>query len=757
MTRPAALLLSALLTSCLASQPGSARAQNASLQPAPKPLTVEDIYAHGPLIGQPPEGLTWSPDGKQLTYLDGGELIELDLATAKSHVLVSHAKLAALTGETGTETDRDHRERYKMASYLWAPDSKHLLFDSSGRLWLYDLRTGTGVQVGFTGTASGDNPQFSPNGEMVSFVRDHGLHVLRLKDPGSASTPVAPRPNQNTLNGEVDWVYEEELDVRSNYFWAPDSKALAYLQMNEAEVPEYPITDWIPTHAQTAMQRYPQPGDPNPEVRVGVVKAEGGKTLWIKIPIHSGQDYIPRFGWVDRRTLWIETITRDHQHRDLYFADAATGQSHRVLQVADDKFVDENYDVTVEGGNIVLTNWTDGHNHLYLYSYSQNDPTSDAKLVRQLTSGTFEVGDVLSVDNTARIINYASNEGNPLEQQLWQVTFDGQRKQLTTAPGTHEGNFAPSGSAFVDQLSSRMAPPTVQLCEAASKCNVIWTTSALEPYHLAAPIPLEVKAHDGTTLYATLLLPESATDPAPNPASIPLIVNPYGGPGVQEVANRWGGDGLLFDEVLAQHGFAVLHADNRGTGMRGRAFTQATYRNFGPVQLEDQLTVLDAVLAKFPQLDPKRLGWWGWSWGGSFTLYAMSHSDRFRAGVAVAPVTDWRNYDSIYTERYMGLPAEDQAGYRDDSDLNSAAKLQGRILLVHGTDDDNVHIENTVQYIQKLIDAQLPYDLQIYPRKTHSIAGPDVRTHLFNRILTHFETYLKPPVLSSPVLAHPTQ
>jgi len=190
----------------------------------------------------------------------------------------------------------------------------------------------------------------------------------------------------------------------------------------------------------------------------------------------------------------------------------------------------------------------------------------------------------------------------------------------------------------------------------------------------------------------------------------------------------------------------VLHADNRGTGSRGRAFAQAAYHNFGPVQLEDQLTVIDAALQQFPELDPKRLGWWGWSWGGTFTLYAMTHSDRFRAGVAVAPVTDWRNYDSIYTERYMGLPAENVQGYHDDSVVNSAANLKGRLLLVHGTGDDNVHIGNSVQFIQKLIEAGIPYDLQIYPRKTHSIAGPDVRVHLFNRILAHFDEYLKPPV-----------
>jgi dipeptidyl-peptidase-4 len=252
---------------------------------------------------------------------------------------------------------------------------------------------------------------------------------------------------------------------------------------------------------------------------------------------------------------------------------------------------------------------------------------------------------------------------------------------------------------------------------------------------------MKVKAQDGTTLYATLLLPEGAS----GAASVPLIVNPYGGPGAQSVVNRWSG-GLLFDELLAEHGFAVLHADNRGTSGRGRAFTQAAWHDFGAVQLEDQLTVIDAALAQYPQLDPKRLGWWGWSWGGSFTLYAMSHSERFRAGVAVAPVADWRNYDSIYTERYMSEPAGFASGYKQFSVLNSAANLKGRLLLAHGTGDDNVHIGNSVQIVQKLIEAGIPYDLQIYPRKTHAIIGPDVRTQLFNSILAHFEEYLKAPV-----------
>jgi len=704
-----------------------------------KPLTVEAIFAQKPMIGHPPEGLTWSPDAKHLTYMEDGELMELDPATGKARALVSRATLQSFTAAGISETDRDHRERYKMASYIWSPDSAHLLFDENGRLWLYDLGSGKGAEVGSTGAASGDNPKFSPNGDSVSFIREHGLAVVRLREPGKPMTMVAPAPNANTLNGEVDWIYLEELDVRSNYFWSPDSRRLAYLEMDEARVPQYPITDWIPTHAAVDPQRYPQPGDPGPAVRVGVASAEGGQTVWVALPLRTGEDYIPRFGWVDAKTVWVETLTRDQKHRDLYFADAATGQAHAVLQLTDDKFFNDTYDVSVGDGAIVLTNWSDGHSHLYLYSYDQSDPAhATAKLERQLTQGNFEVSDILRVDPANKFVDYSSNENNAQDQQLWQVSFNGERKQLSQGAGFHKGNFAPVGSAFVDEHSSRMEPTTARLCVDAAKCTVFWSTQALKPYRLRAPESLTVRAHDGTTLYATLLLPEGTGS-----ASVPLIVNPYGGPGQATVANRWNA-GLLFDELLAQHGFAVLHTDNRGMGGRGRAFAQAAYHNFGPVQLEDQLTVADAALTRYPQLDPKRQGWWGWSWGGTFTLYAMSHSDRFRAGVAVAPVTDWRNYDSIYTERYMSEPAEFAAGYKDFSVVNSAANLQGRLLLVHGTGDDNVHMENSVQYVQKLIEAQIPYDLQLYPRKTHSIAGPDVRTHLYNRILAHFEEYLKP-------------
>jgi dipeptidyl-peptidase-4 len=248
-----------------------------------------------------------------------------------------------------------------------------------------------------------------------------------------------------------------------------------------------------------------------------------------------------------------------------------------------------------------------------------------------------------------------------------------------------------------------------------------------------------VTAADGKTqLFGRLTMP-----PGTSPGSIPLILNPYGGPlPTPSVRNAWG-SGNLFNELLAQHGFAVLDVDNRGMGGRGRDFQQAGYRNFGPVQFADQMAALDQTLKNFPQLDPKRIGWWGWSWGGSFTLYAMTHTDRIKAGVAVAPVTDFRNYDSIYTERYLGLPSANTNVYNAGSDVLAAKELKGRVLIAHGTGDDNVHIANTIQFIQPLIAAGVPYDLQLFPRKTHSIAGMDARNELYHRILYQFETYLK--------------
>lgn len=706
-----------------------------------KPLTVQAIFTDPGFTSDAPQGMEWSPDGQQMTYLNRtGDLVAVQGVTGETSVLVPKAKIGSMHSKAASEQDKDHRSRYGEASYLWAPDSKHLLFDSNGALFIYSLKDGVGISVAETGTASGDDPKFAPDGSAITYIRNHDIYLRQLPFTQKAlrlTNADAPA----IQNGEVDWLYLEELDVRSNYFWSPDSKNVAFLQMNETAVPQYPITDWIPTHATVEMQRYPQPGDPNPGVRVGVVDVRTLRTRWMKVPLAAGEDYIPRFGWIDSHTLWIETLTRDHKHRRLYFADAASGRVRLALEETDEKFFDESYDVTINGPDILWTSWRDGHTQIYLYSFDQKAPmSSDAKLVRQLTHGDGEVSSIKAVDAKQQMVYYLSNEGDPREQQLWSVKLDGSsNKQLTEAHGVHKPEFSPNAILYADNFSDITTPPTVGMCRVAGgDCHVFWKPELNPNYKLMIPQQLTLKASDGTTLYASLMLPPDK----PANGSVPLINNPYGGPHAQTVQNAWQGRATLFDQVLAEHGFAVLHVDNRGMGGRGRDFAQAAYHDFGPVQFEDQLGAIDQVLAKFPELDSKRLGWWGWSWGGTFTLYAMTHSDRFKAGVSVAPVTDWRDYDSTYTERYMSEPAQNADQYRDFSVVTNADKLKGRLLMVHGTGDDNVHIENTIQFIQKLIDAHLPYDLQLYPRKTHSIAGADARTHLYKRILAQFQAYL---------------
>ena len=704
---------------------------------------MKEIFGGPSLTGDPPYEISWSPDGSRAAWIaSSGDLMEVSAADAKVSKLLDHSKLGSLLGANITEKDRDHRGRYDEPDYIWSPDSKQVLFDTNGELWLYKLENGIGIQIGNTGMQSGDDPKFSPNGEFISFVRDHNLYVQKVTGNHSPEA-LTDTTDPAILNGEIDWVYLEELNVRSNYFWSPDSKRIAFLQMNETKVPIYPLVDWIPLHASIDPQRYPQPGDASPAVRVGVVGPGEDKGHWLKIPLDPGNDYIPRFGWVNPQTVWVEVLTRDQKHENLYFADWKSGEVRLVLAQTEPKYFNVSYDVKIVGDHqFLIQSWRDGFTHIYRYSFDAKNPLAgEAHFEKELESGEYEVDSIKAVDDAASTVYYLSNEGDPRQEQVWAVQLDGSgKRQVTKAHGVHDPVFTDKGGSFIDSASTLMSPGNVSYCTSKGDCTVLWQSRAIEGHTLVAPELLELKAADGTTtLYGTLQLPANMA----TSASVPLIVNPYGGPGADTQKDSWNSRTFLFDQLLAEKGFAVLHVDNRGMGGRGREFEQAAYHDFGPPQLADQIASVDQVLAKYPQLDAHRLAWWGWSWGGTFTLYAVSHNDRFVAAAAVAPVTDWGNYDSIYTERYMGLPLDNMKIYNEDSVQNSAKNLKGHLLIMHGTGDDNVHFANTIQYIQKLLDNGIPYDYNVFPRKTHAIAGPVAQAALFTRLLWHFETYVK--------------
>jgi dipeptidyl-peptidase 4 len=546
----------------------------------------------------------------------------------------------------------------------------------------------------------------------------------------------------NLFNGDIDWVYAEELAVRSNYFWSPDGKEIAFLHMDESRVPTYPITDWLPIHPNVDYEKYPKVGDSNPVVRIGVADADKAKVRWVSL---TGDEdtYIPRFGWVREGVLWAEVLNRKQDKLDLYFVDAKSGKSRIVLtETSPDAWINvhDDFRVLKSGDRFLWSSWRDGHTHLYLYSFDNKNPLgAEAKLERQLTSGDFEMLGVEGVDEGAGMIFFSANKDDPRQRQLFSVKLDGSSLQaLSHEEGMHFGQFADDGKHYVDTYSSSLTPPKLTMCAVGGPCYPAWESRSVADYGLIPEKFLEFKADDGTILYGRLLLP-----PNPPAGKIPLIVNVYGGPAAQLVLKGWGGAGALFDQILARKGFAIFAVDNRGTPGRDRKFQAAIRHEFGVVELKDQLDGLDQLLGQYPQLDRDRTAIWGWSNGGSMTLYAMTHSDRFRAGVSVAPVTNQLDYDTIYTERYMGLLKDDKKAY-DDSDITkSADRLHGALMLAHGTGDDNVHFQNSVQMIEALIKAGKQFRLMIYPNKTHSISGRDARVHLFEMIEDHFERELK--------------
>jgi dipeptidyl-peptidase 4 len=720
-----------------------------------KTLTIESIFAEGGITGRAPETLQWSPDNSKVSYVqrddsgEHGELWYVDPATGERHLLVSESKLASLSPPASSIKDEREKERvtrYHVAAYLWSPDSKNLLFDSQGQLWLYSLDSGVAIQF-TTNPEPNLDPKFSPDGRNLAYVRKHNLYVRPIKGEDEKQLTRSDKDEKdkddNLLNGEVDWVYAEELGVRSNYFWSPDGKDIAFLQMDESQVPTYPITDWLPTHPKADAQKYPKAGDHNPSVRLGVVSASGGKTKWISLT-DNPDVYIPRFGWVRDGMIWAEVLNRTQDTLDVYFVDTRSGKSHKALsETAPDAWVNVNDDVKFlkASARFTWSSWRDGNTHLYLYSYdSQNPLGPDAKLERQLTQGNFQVLGLQAIDESAGTVYFICNKDDPRQQQLYSVKLDGSDfKRVSASDGAHSAAFSDDAKHYVDTFSASMTPPAMAVCSSGGACQKFWESRSVDEFGLTAARQIEFKADDGTTLYGKILLPPDGA----NLGKIPLVVNVYGGPAAQLVLNEWGGTTSLFHQILAKQGYAIFSVDNRGTPARNRKFQTAIRHQFGALELKDQLTALDQLFAQYPQLDRSRVAIWGWSNGGAMTLYSLEHSDLFKAGVAVAPVTDWHNYDSTYTERYMGLPRDNVSGYEESSMPKAADKLHGALLLAHGTSDDNVHFQNSIQMVEGLIKAGKQFRFMPYPNKTHGIAGPVDRNHLFHMIQDFFDRELK--------------
>jgi dipeptidyl-peptidase 4 len=732
--------------------PARVAAQAPAAAPAveKKELTLERIFSAPPLTGRLMQGIEWAPDGKRFSYLERKgyganatlEMWTMDAATGEKKVLIpADALKAATQPEKAKVTQATGLGRVRPDNYLWSPDGGSMMFIGTNSLVLLDLKTMATKPIA-SSEHEIEDPKFSPDGKWISFSRDANLFVVNVANPGEPKA-LTTGGNEEVLKGKLDWVYPEELDCRTAYWWSPDSTKIAYYEMDERPVTRYPIMDMSVPTGGTEYTRYPQAGEANPIVRVGVVAVTGGETRWMDTGANNDV-YLARVNWLpDSQSVAIQRLNRAQNQLDLIFANASSGASKVVLTESDKYWINISDDLYFFSDNkkFLWSSERTGFRHFYLYENS-------GKEIAQLTSGDWTIADLggfgpgaanhPAVDEKRGYVYFLANKEDPRNTAFYRVSIaDKTLTQVTKEPGSHGASVSPDASAFIDTYSNSTTPTRQDLRTIDGTAVAVMADGkipALADYSLTPTEMVELKADDGTKLYASMIKPPNF-DPS---KKYPVLINVYGGPHVQLVRNSWGGARYLFDELYAQKGYIVWTLDNRGSWGRGHAFETPIYHQMGKVELQDQMTGVK-YLESLGYVDAGRIGITGGSYGGYMTLEALFNSGgAFKMGLADAPVTDWKLYDTIYTERYMGTPQNNPDGYKNSSPVNQAAGIKGKLMLVHGTGDDNVHFANSVELLNALIDArQYPDKLMVFPGRGHGISDASARMLLIRQSMEY--------------------
>jgi dipeptidyl-peptidase-4 len=721
-----------------------------------KEFTVEDIFGTQKFSAKSIRGFQWIKEGKAYSYLETDtakkqtDIWKYDVATGNKTKLVDASKLVL----------KEDEKPFRIQNYIWSPDEKNLLFTgtvtarslkSGGNFFLYNLAAEKFRQLTEVDEQQ-VNVKFSPNGKTIGFVRENNIFILDIESGKEAQLTFDGA--EHVLNGHFDWVYEEEFSIIDGWQWSPDGKYIAYWQLDENRVPEFPIVDFIPLHQRVQRMRYPKAGEPNSIVRIGVVSLgtppasvntqgrAGKQTKWMDIgePVDSTQDtYIARINWTNKpSTLAIQKVNRRQNRLDLMLADVTTGKSKTILSETEKTWVDVRDDLRFlkKTDSFVWSSERDGFLHLYLYDLN-------GKLIRQLTQGKWSVDRLLGVDEDKGVVYFTASVTSPLERDVYAVNLSGKGfRRITRENGTNSANFAPDFSLFLHTFSDVNTPPKISLRKSdGSLIRVVEEGSieALKEYNISPKTFFTFTTSDGVELNGWMIKPHEFDAAKKHP----VLMYVYGGPGSQTVRNSWEGGNFLWYQLLAQKGYIVVSVDGRGTGARGKAFESITYKNLGEWETKDQIEAAK-YLAKLPYVDGSRIGIWGWSYGGYMTLMSMllgadsayGGAGIFKAGISGAPVTHWKFYDTIYTERFMLTPKENAEGYERSAPLTHAGKLKGDLLIIHGTSDDNVHWQNTVSMVNELIKEGKQFQTFYYPSHLHGIGGK-ARVHLYE-MMTKF-------------------
>jgi dipeptidyl-peptidase-4 len=702
-------------------------------------LTVKRIYGQPSLSGRLNRGVQWSPDGKLVSFFATSgqgkdaksELWTLDVASGKRQVSVSPEQLeAVLLAGKRKQSQATGLGRRAASEYQWAPGGDGILFVGAKALGWLDGKTQE-TRTLLEGKEAIADVKFSPDGRFVSFVRSHNLFLVNLAD--GKERGLTTGGTEVIRKGELDWVYPEELSLKTAYWWSPDSSKIAFLEMDESKVSKYPLVDFASYDGDAEEERYPVAGGNNPIVHVYTVDVVSGAAKLMDTGEETNQ-YLARVDWLrDSRRIAIQRLNRPQTQLELLFADAETGKSSVVLTEKDQYWINIADDLYFlkDGRRFIWSSERSGYRHLYLYGL-------DGKEIAQLTQGEWEVTGLESVDETKGMAYFKATEKTPIERHLYQVGLDGKGfARITKLDGVHAVQFSPDASAFVDTYSNAMTPPQQWVSKVDGSSKVMLNenkVAELADYHLSPVEFLKVKTHDGMDLNAWVIKPANF-DPA---KKYPALVYTYGGPHAQVVMNQWGGTNFLWHELMAQKGFVIFALDNRGSAGRGHRFEEPIHFRLGAQEMSDQHDGA-AWLRNQPWVDGLRIGIWGWSYGGHMTLHALFEDpEDFKAGFAGGPVTDWHYYDTIYTERYMGLLPQNEESYQSSSPIEKAQRLRGKLLIAHGTGDDNVHFANTLALVDKLIEHGKNVEVLPVPGRGHGVSDPPARIFLMNRVTQFF-------------------
>lgn len=577
-------------------------------------------------------------------------------------------------------------------------------------------------------------PTFSPDGKKIAYAKENNLFVYDI--PSKKTMQITKDGKKNAvINGITDWVYEEEFAFVRAFDWSADGSKIAFIRFDESEVPEFSMSvfhkDLYPT---VETFKYPKAGEKNSMVSLKIYDVKANTQAAINLGNYT-DFYIPRIKWTnDANVLSVQVINRHQDNLDLIFVDGNSGAAKVVLNEKDKAYVDITDNLTfLKDNSFIWTSEKDGFNHIYVY-----DKTG--KLKNQVTSGKWEVTAYYGFDEKNKVIYYQSVENGSINRDIYRIGLDGKnKKRLSAQTGTNDATFSPNFDLYINKLSSARIAPTYTLnsssdgkqVQAIVENNAL--TDKLKAYNLPSKEFFVLKTAKGNELNAWILKPKDF-DPS---KKYPVLMYQYSGPGSQQVNNDWNNADDYWFQMLAQQGYIVACVDGRGTGYKGADFKKVTQKQLGKYEVEDQIDAA-TVIGNYPYVDKTRIGIWGWSYGGFMSANCLlKGSDVFKMAIAVAPVTNWRFYDTVYTERYMQTPQENPSGYDDNSPINHVDKLQGKFLLIHGSADDNVHVQNSMQMIEALIQANKQFDSQIYPDKNHGIYGGKTRIHLYNK-MTNF-------------------